>query len=194
MFLFFHVNATGRPKKWNTPPSDTFFWPRLFQISWQQYNEQGEIQNSADYIIKPQGFEVPIEVEDYTKVTPERAEEEGVELETVLKEFSKLVDESEYVIAHNSKLAGNVVEAEFIRTNIPSRLMASEQYSLMQEATYFCKIVAKGGTKYKWPSLQEVHMACYNSHFTDAYDPSVCVQAVANCFFFLLKREEIELF
>ena len=78
MFLFFHVNAIGRPKKWSTPPSDTFFWPRLFQISWQQYNKEGEIQNSADYIIRAQGFEVPIDVEKFTRVTPERAEEERI--------------------------------------------------------------------------------------------------------------------
>ncbi|MEM6967262.1 MAG: 3'-5' exonuclease, partial [Bacteroidota bacterium] len=115
-------------------------------------------------------------------------------METVLKKFSALIDESEYLVAHNMNLAANVVEAEFIRKGISSRLMASEQFSLMQEATYFCKILAKGGTKYKWPSLQEIHMKCYNSHFADAHEAKVNVQALANCFFYLVKKEEIDLF
>lgn len=194
MFLFFHINATGRPKKWNVPASDTFYWPRLLSIAWQQYDKYGEIQQSDDFIIKPEGYDIPVEVEQFTKISPDLAHTEGVSMEDVLKKFSKLVDESKYIVAHNMNLAANVVEAEFIRKNISSRLMASEQFSLMREATYFCKIPAKGGTKYKWPSLQEIHMKCYNSHFADAHDTKVNVQALANCFFYLVKKEEIDLF
>jgi DNA polymerase-3 subunit alpha len=194
MFLFFHINAIGKPKKWNVPASDTYFWPRLLQIAWQQYDKHGEILQNEDFIIKPEGFEIPVEIEHFTKITPNQAHEEGVALDETLKKFSKLVDESKYIIAHNMKLAANVVEAECIRKNIPSRLMASEQYSLMQEATYFCKIPARGGTKYKWPTLQEIHQRCYNSKFADGHDAKVSVQALANCFFFLVKKEEIDLF
>lgn len=194
MYLLFHINATGRPKKWNVPASDTFYWPRLLQIAWQQYDENGEILSSEDFIIKPEGYDIPVEVEQFTKISPDRAHTEGVPMEDVLRQFSKLVDDTKYIVAHNTKLAANVIEAECIRKNIPSRLMASELVSVMQEATYFCKIVAKGGTKYKWPSLQEIHMACYNSHFADAFDAKVNVQALANCFFYLVKKDEIDLF
>ena len=126
MYLLFHISATGKPKKWKVPPSDTFYWPRLLQIAWQQYNEKGEIQSSEDFIIKPKGYEISEEVERYTKISPDKANEEGVELEEVLKQFSKLVDESQYIIAHNTQLAANVVEAEMIRKNIPSRLWMSD--------------------------------------------------------------------
>jgi len=194
MFLFFHVNPIGMPKKWNVPASDTFFWPRLMSIAWQQYDKFGAIQKSEDFIIKPDGFEIPIEAEDRYKITPDQAREEGVELEEVLKKFSALVDESKYLIAHNMKLSASVVEAEFIRKNMSSRISASEQFSLMQEATYFCKIPARGGTKYKWPTIQELYQRCYGSKFADGHDAKVAVQAVANCFFYLVKKEEIDLF
>ena len=194
MYLFFHINAIGRPKKWNVPASDTYFWPRLLQIAWQQYNDKGEIQTSEDFIIKPEGFDIPVETEQFTKISPDMAYKEGVPLEDVLKKFSKLIDETKYIVAHNTNLAANVVEAEFIRKDMSSRLMASELYSLMQEATYFCKIPAKGGRKYKWPSLQEIHMRCYNSKFADGHDAKVAVQALANCFFFLVNKDEIDIF
>jgi len=80
MFLFFHINAIGRPKKWNVPASDTYYWPRMLQIAWQQYNDSGEIQTAEDFIIKPEGFDIPVETEQYTKITPVMAYEEGVPL------------------------------------------------------------------------------------------------------------------
>lgn len=194
MYLFFHINATGRPKKWSRPASDTFFWPRLIQIAWQEYDEKKQLISSENFIIKPEGFEISEETEDYTKITPDRAREEGVDLEEVLQKFSKLVDKCKYIVAHNTKLAANVVEAEFIRKGKSSRLFSSELMSLMQEATYFCKIVARGGTKYKWPSLQEVHKKCYDVKFADAYDAGVSVQALSNCFFHLVEEDEIDIF
>ena len=115
-------------------------------------------------------------------------------MEEVLQKFSKLVDESKYIIAHNTNLAANVVEAEFIRKGKSSRLFSSELISLMQEATYFCKIVARGGTKYKWPTLQQIHQKCYEVKFADGHDAAISVQALANCFFYLVEKDEIDIF
>lgn len=193
MFLFFHINAVGMPKKWNRPASDTFFWPRMVQLAWQQYNKVGEIQNTENFIIKPEGFEIPYDSERFHKISTDRAIEEGTPLKEVLEKFSKMIDESEYLIAHNMNLAANVVEAEFYRKSMNSRMMASERFSLMQEATYFCRIKGPGG-KFKWPTIQELYMKCYNSHFEEAHDASVVAQAVADCFFLLVKKGELDLF
>ena len=37
-------------------------------------------------------------------------------------------------------------------------------------------------------------MKCYNSHFEEAHDASVVAQAVADCFFLLVKKGELDLF
>ena len=165
----------------------------MVQIAWQQYNKVGEIQQTENFIIKPEGFEIPYDSERFHKISTDRAIDEGTPLKEVLEKFSKLIDGSEYLVAHNMNLAANVVEAEFIRKGMSSRMMASERFSLMQEATYFCRIKGPGG-KFKWPTIQELYMKCYNSHFEDAHDASVVAQAVADCFFLLVKKGQLDLF
>ena len=104
-FLFFDVETAGMPKNWNAPASDTFNWPRMVQIAWQAYDENRMCTDARSFIIKPEGWEIPYEAEHVHKISTEKALEEGTELKTVLQEFSKAIDDAEYIIAHNLNFA-----------------------------------------------------------------------------------------
>ena len=193
MFLFFHVNPIGSPKKWNRPASDTFNWPRMVQIAWQLYDKYGTLLEAEDYIIAPEGWEITYDSERFHKISTERAREEGTDLEEVLRSFNKVIKKAEYIVAHNLNLEANVVGAEFIRKDIDHALFNTERFSLMAESTYFCKIPGKDG-RYKWPNIQELHAKLFEARFEDGHDSKIVVQAVANCFFKLVQMEEIDLF
>ena len=193
MFLFFNTNAVGKPKKWSAPASDTFNWPRMIQIAWQLYDKFGKLEEAKNYIIYPEGFDIPYDSERFHNISLERAKEEGTDLEEVLREFKIAINKAEYVVAHNWNLDANVVGAEFARKNISHTLFASEYFSLMAESTYFCKLPGKNG-RYKWPTLTELHTKIFGARFEDPYNSEVAVQALANCFFALVKKEEIDLF
>ena len=190
-FLFFDVETTGMPRNWKAPVSDTFNWPRVVQIAWQAYDEDRRCTDAQDFIIKPEGWEIPYESERIHKISTEKAQEEGVDLKDVLHQFAKAIDEAEYIIAHNLNFDEKVIGAEFIRKSIEHRLFSSERYCTMQESTYFCRLPGKGG-RFKWPTLQELHEKLFGARFADAHNALADTQATANCFFRLIDIEAID--
>ena len=48
MYLFFDTETTGLPKRWNAPVTDVDNWPRLVQLAWITYDNQGNKLNSRD--------------------------------------------------------------------------------------------------------------------------------------------------
>lgn len=193
MYLFFDVETTGFPKKWNAHHTDTFNWPRMVQIAWQVYDEQKQLTDSHTYIIKPDGYEIPYEAERIHKISTDRAREEGVDLKEVLHKFAKAVDDAGYIIAHNMNFDSKVVGAEFYRKSIEHKLFSSELYCTMQEGTYYCKLPGKGG-RYKWPTLMELHVKLFGERFKNAHDALVDTQVCAKCFFKLVEIEAIDIF
>lgn len=193
MYLFFDVETTGFPKKWNRPHTDTFNWPRMVQIAWLLYDEKRNLLEDKDFIIKPDGYEIPYEAERIHKISTDKAREEGHDLKEVLEQFADVLKRAEYVIAHNMNFDANVLGAEFYRKGIDSLLFQSERYCTMQESTYFCKLPGKGG-RYKWPTLTELHVALFGERFQGAHHAKVDTKACARCFFKLLDIEAIDIF
>ncbi len=193
MYLFFDVEAAGKPKNWKAPSSDTFNWPRAIQLAWMMYDEKRELIEEENSIIKPEGFEITPELERYHGITMDMARSEGKPIKEVLQRFATVIDQAEYVIAHNMTFNAHVIEAEFHRASIANRLPQSDQYCLMQEATYFCKIKGKQG-RYKWPSLTEVFTKTFKMAYENPGHADQDVRAVALSFFKLLDLEAIEIY
>ncbi len=193
MYLFFDTEAIGLPKKWNRPHSDTFNWPRMVQIAWMVFDEQKEQVESHDYLIIPEGFEIPYESERIHGIDTIRAKEEGIPLKEALQKFAQAVEKATYIVAHNLNFDQSVVGAEYIRKSVDHRLFQSENYCIMQEGTYFCKLPGKGGG-YKWPTLSELHFKLFGEKFDQPNSALFDAEITAKCFFKLLEIEAIDLF
>ncbi|MDD3458583.1 MAG: hypothetical protein PHO74_03830 [Weeksellaceae bacterium] len=59
MFLIYDTETTGLPKNFNAPPTDTDNWPRMVQIAWQLHDSTGKLINKNNYIVHPDGFDIP---------------------------------------------------------------------------------------------------------------------------------------
>ncbi len=190
MYLFFDTETTGLPKKWNAPVSDTNNWPRLVQIAWQHYDDEGTMLSEKDYIIKPDGFIIPEDASRVHGITTDRANDEGVDLKGVLEEFTSLIDESQVLVAHNMNFDEKIIGAEFIREGIKNTLFDTERLCTMKAATDYCKLPGKYG--YKWPKLSELHVKLFDVDFEEAHNASVDITACAKCFWELKKRGVIK--
>ncbi len=186
MYLFFDTETTGLPKDWNAPISKLKNWPRLVQIAWQQYDSVGNLLSTQNYIIKPNGFTISPEVVKIHGISHQKAVLEGAELEKVMKEFAKILSSSKFLIAHNLEYDKKIVGAEFLRTNIKSKLSSIEPICTMKSTTNFCRLPGYYG--YKWPSLTELHSKLFKAKFKEAHDALVDVTACAKCFFELKKK------
>jgi DNA polymerase III epsilon subunit-like protein len=191
MYLFFDTETTGIPRNWKAPLSDMDNWPRLVQIAWMQYDENGKKILEQNYIIKPEGYTIPVDASQVHGITTERAEKEGVELKKVLEKFSRLVDESGYLVAHNMDFDEKIVGVEFLRQNMRNSLFKSKRLCTMKASTAFCALPGPYG--YKWPKLSELYIKLFSDDFEEAHDASADIKACAKCFWELKRKGIIKI-
>ena len=115
MYLFFDTETTGLPKDWKAPVTDLNNWPRLVQLAYLQFDNNGNKILEGDFIIKPNGFIIPKESSNIHGITHEKAMNEGVDLHNVLNDFHKLINNSQTLVAHNMSFDEKIVGSEFLR-------------------------------------------------------------------------------
>ena len=101
MFLIFDTETTGLPKRWNAPVSDSNNWPRCVQLAWQLHDETGKCLEYKNYLIKPNGFEIPFAAEKVHGISTELAQKKGTELKEVLDNFKNILSNTKYLCGHN---------------------------------------------------------------------------------------------
>ena len=102
VYLFFDTETTGLPKNYNAPSSDLDNWsPRLVQLGWIMQNEDKRILSQANFIIKPEGFEIPKESSDVHGITTERALAEGEDLKKIVYMFLGAARLADVIVGHN---------------------------------------------------------------------------------------------
>jgi DNA polymerase III subunit epsilon len=180
MYLFFDTETTGLPKSWKAPVTDLNNWPRMVQLAWLLYDEDGRKISGDDHIIKPEGFTIPLDSSRIHGISTERAMDEGKPLLAVLQEFAELIEEARYLVAHNISFDEKIVGAEFLRNNMEDAVAKRAKICTMQSGTEFCKLIGPYG--YKWPKLSELHYALFASHFEDAHNAAIDINATAKCF------------
>lgn len=189
MYLFFDTETTGLPKNWKAPVTDLNNWPRLVQLGWQRYDEAGNLLDSGDHIIKPEGFTIPAGSANVHGITTERALAEGQVLSTVLQQFYSLIEESSYLVAHNMAFDEKIIGSEFLRNGFSNNISSTPLICTMKSTVDFCQI--EGPYGYKWPKLSELHMRLFGVDFEEAHNAAVDITATARCFWELRKLGEI---
>jgi DNA polymerase III alpha subunit (gram-positive type) len=177
------------PKNWKAPVTDLNNWPRLVQLAFLLFDNNGNSISSGDYIIKPEGFEIPADSSRIHGITTSRAIAEGLPLQVVLLEFNDLVMKSEFIVAHNISFDEKIIGAEFLRNGMPDVLQLKKKICTMHSTTDFCKL--NGPYGYKWPKLSELHQKLFGVGFNEAHNAAVDITATAKCFWELRKLKKI---
>ena len=190
-YLFFDTETTGIPANYDAPISDLENWPRLVQLSWILTDSTGKELGIKDYIIKPDGFTIPVESTSVHGISTEIAKEKGITLRSVLKEFVSDLKSAGTIVGHNVDFDRNVIGAEFLRAKIdPDLLLNKPTICTMKASTDYCKLPGKYG--YKWPTLQELHNKLFDVNFEDAHNSLNDIKATKDCFFEMKARKIIK--
>lgn len=192
MFLIYDTETTGLPKDYNAPITDSNNWPRMVQISWQLHDDLGKLIEVKNYIIKPEGYEIPYAVVKVHGITTERALKQGVELSMVLDKFNGTLKKTQYVVGHNIEFDNHIIGAEFHRKNIETSLFERKVIDTKNESTEYCAIPGGKGGRYKWPKLEELHEVLFGEKFDQAHNAAADVEATARCFLELVRIEVID--
>jgi DNA polymerase-3 subunit epsilon len=181
MYLIIDSETTGLPQNWKAPISDLGNWPRVIQIAWSLYDKTERYIESATYIVRPDGFSIPDDVQRIHGISTERALAEGKQLVTVLQELSAVAEKSDVIVAHNVRFDESVISAEYLRLNLNPPFAKKRRICTMEKTADFCRI--QGPYGYKWPTLSQLHRKLFNSGYEEAHDAGADVAACAKCFF-----------
>jgi len=194
MYLIFDTETTGLPKNWNAPVSDIDNWPRCVQIAWQIHDSLGNCIENKDFLIKPDGYNIPYDSEKIHGISTELAEKDGYVLLDVLKLFNEAVKKSKFVIGHNVKFDLNIMGCEFYRANLQNNLDVAKILDTCYEKTAsLCMIPGGRGGKYKFPTLTELHSFLFSYPFAEAHNATADVEATTRCFLELIRIKNYSL-
>lgn len=187
-YLFFDTETNDKAKDFKLPATVVDNWPRIVQIGFMLYDDNGGLLEEGEYIIKPDGWIITEESMAIHGITFEKAFSEGVPVEMMLNKIIRLLPDFQFLVAHNLKFDANVLAAEFIRACGENKLKGKNGICTMVRSTKFCAIDSPYGRGYKWPALKELHEILFNEGFDDAHDAVADIRATARCFWELKKR------
>ncbi|MBR9854383.1 MAG: DNA polymerase III subunit alpha [Algicola sp.] len=191
MYLIFDTETTGLPKRWDAPITDTDNWPRCVQIAWQLHDELGNLVEHQDFLVKPEGFNIPYESEQIHGISTALAEEKGVPLSEVLEAFNKALQQTKFVVGQNVGFDVNIMGCEFHRAEAESPLTALPVLDTCTEHTAeLCKIPGGRGGKFKLPTLTELHQFLFGEPFAEAHNATADVEATTRCFLELVRKKQ----
>jgi DNA polymerase-3 subunit alpha len=190
MYLIFDTETTGLPKRWDAPITDTGNWPRCVQIAWQLHDEMGRIIEHQDYLVQPDGYNIPYDAERIHGISTELAQADGIPLSEVLEKFNVALSKSKFIVGQNLKFDINIMGCEFHRLGIESPMSSMPVLDTCTEVTASLLQLPGGrGGKFKLPTLTELHSYLFNKPFAEAHNATADVEATTRCFFELIRTE-----
>ncbi|NGM62073.1 DNA polymerase III subunit alpha [Sphingobacterium sp. SGG-5] len=190
MYIIFDTETTGLPKRWDAPITDTDNWPRCIQIAWQLHDDMGRLIEHQDYLIKPDGFNIPYDSEKIHGISTELALEQGVPLPEVLTKFNEALAKAKFVVGQNIGFDLNIMGCEFYRYGVESPMAKMPVLDTCTEVTAeLLQLPGGRGGRFKLPNLTELHSYLFGVPFAEAHNATADVEATTRCFFELVRRE-----
>ena len=159
MFLIFDTETTGLPKRWDAPISDAENWPRCVQVAWQLHDQYGTLVEHKDFIVAPDGFDIPFESEQIHGISTALAQKQGVPLIEVLFAFEATLSRTQFVVGHNVSFDVNIMGAELHRLQRDTSITTLPVLDTCTEETAtLCQLPGGRGGKFKLPTLTELSL------------------------------------
>ena len=190
MYLIFDTETTGIPHNKTAPISEVDNWPRVVQLAWQLHNNEGKLITQHNFLIQPDGFDIPYKAEQIHGISTKRALAEGHALKEVLVLFIEDLAKTSVLIGHNIEFDISILGAEFIRQQFDIEiLLRPGKVDTGIVSIEFCQMSGGIGGRLKMPRLVELHEKVFGRNFGDAHDASYDVAATARCFFGLITKQ-----
>ena len=189
MYIIFDTETTGLPKRYNAPITDVDNWPRAIQIAWQIHDEWGELIENDNFLIQPEGFDIPYDSEQIHGISTALAKHKGIPLGEALERFNTALGKAKFVVGQNVDFDVNVMGCEFYRKQVDSSLTKmSVLDTCTEETANLCEIPGGRGGKFKLPTLTELHKYLFNTPFAEAHNATADVEATSRCFLELVRK------
>ena len=190
MIQVFDTETTGLPLDWKAPASDVNNWPRVIQLAYLVFDDDGKEVTEYNELIKPDGWTMPTDKFWIDNgFSHEESMAKGVPIQKALNRFLGDYKQCRVLAAHNMNYDRNVLGAELIRAGMKAG-RRNRRICTMEQSTELCKI--PGAYGFKWPKLEELHSYLFGKTFDNAHDALADVRATARCLFELRRRKVVQ--
>lgn len=184
--LFYDTETTGLPD-WGKPSEDPC-QPRITQIAAELCDEDtGNVHASLNLLIKPDGWEIPPELEKLTGITTVRCHQFGVWSDGAIDSFMQLWSAASVRIGHNESFDMRMVRIELMRAHDWNHMgdawKAGKSFCTLTNSTQLIKLPpsakmsASGRNGFKPPNLGEAYKFFTGYELVGAHNAMVDVQA-----------------
>jgi len=187
MTIVFDTETNGKPLNYKAEAWDVKNWPRVVQLAWAVYDNDGNLAGTQKHLIRPDGWQIPDEVVEIHGITYQMAMQDGIPAQDAISRFISDYNSARVLVAHNMKFDYPVLLCEFLRYGLRTE-NKTRKVCTMEESTDFCQIPGGFRGRYKWPKLIELHQILFGEGFDGAHDALNDVLACGRCYFELLKQ------
>lgn len=193
--LFFDTETTGIPDRSAKWDADFMSYPHVVQIAWIYRGEK------FNYIIRPEGWEIPEEATAVHGITTGYAMEHGAPFAAVIDKFISDCHSAGLICGHNVHFDTGIIKANILRElgrayydaeNVEDALFKGKRIDTMRSSMKWVDARNSWG-KLKFPNLSELYSRCFPGETFPAHDALEDTQAVARCLPVLVEKGLVEL-
>jgi DNA polymerase III epsilon subunit-like protein len=174
--LFFDTETTGLiPRIENTNN-----YPRLVQLSALLYSETGNLLQTFDCIVKPNGFSIPNS--EIHGINDKIANSKGVDISIILLEFKEICKKANLIVCNNYAFDSLIIKSELRRINQSDFISAIPSFCTMTECSSLSNSI----------SLNNLYKSLFNIDIENQHNSFNDVNATAKCFFELINQRKLQ--
>lgn len=172
--------------------------PRIVQLAAQLVSDAGQVLQTLNAIIKPDGFDsIPEGAQKAHGISIERCHDEGRDMKDVLEEFDAMMKAATRRIAYNISFDKRLLlrEYRYHKREYNTDHLKPHSYCVMRMITPVIKLAPTErmiecgyGHKNKPPKLIEAYKFCFGKPFENAHDALADVSATLEIFFWLREK------
>lgn len=185
--LFIDTETSGLPKRWDLPYTNNLNWPYAVQIAWIIYRPDGtevkrenQYVNEKDISIGKDSIKIHGITENFLLENGRRRKDILRKLAYDIKKFDPLI------VGHFVELDIHVLSADYLRSKIKNPFSCSSFFCTMLKSAQYAR-----NPRVKYLKLSQLYEFLFNEHPVNLHDAEKDAELTANCFFELLKREQI---
>lgn len=190
--LFYDTETTGLPI-WAKPSEDPA-QPYITQIAAELCDEEtGETLQAINFLIEPEGWTIPEDIQKLTGITQEKAERFGIKIGCVLPHFFYLWQKSEIRVAHNEPFDMRMIRIAMMRDPAfqkhADKWKESPAFCTQSNSTNILKLpptermLAAGRNTSKSPNLAEAYRHFTGKELDGAHNAAVDIMGCKAVYF-----------
>lgn len=196
--IFYDTETNGLPN-WSVPSEDPS-QPHVTQLAAELcVEETGEVLLSMDMLIRPDGWEIPLDLQEMTGITMERALRDGHAADEVMHEFLGMWIGADQRCGHNESFDMRMLRIEIMRHShfsmqtvggVPFADYWKKQpaYCTQSKSTKIVNDARPKGEKKKTASLAEAYKHFTGEELVGAHDAKVDIMAAKAIYYGIKKH------